>query len=261
MNALRRDPHSGSSALKLNQDELERYGRQMLLEGWGETGQLALKSSTVFIAGAGGLGSPVAIYLAVAGVGHIRICDVDALEPTNLNRQILHDHTRVGVNKATSARQTLELTNPNVKVTPITDRIEAHNVDTLVADADIILDCLDNFPTRYVLNECAIRKGIPLVHGSIWGMEGRLSFFQPPETPCLQCLIPEAPPKGVFPVVGATPGVIGTLQALETLKYLTGSGVNRKGELLVWDGTRTEFLTFRITRDPDCAACGKGRSA
>jgi len=122
MNALRRDPPRGSSTL--NQDELERYGRQMLLDGWGEAGQFALKSSTVFIAGAGGLGSPVAIYLAVAGVGEIRICDVDALEPTNLNRQILHDHTRVGVNKAMSARQTLELTNPNVKVIPISDRIE-----------------------------------------------------------------------------------------------------------------------------------------
>jgi len=240
----------------LNRDEIERYGRQMLLDGWGEGGQLSLKSSTVFIAGAGGLGSPVAIYLAVAGVGRIRICDVDALEPTNLNRQILHDHTRVGKNKALSAQQTLALVNPNVEVTPITDRIEAHNVDALVGDADIMLDCLDNFPTRYVLNECAIRKKIPLVHGSIWGMEGRLSFFQPPATPCLQCLIPEPPPKGVFPVVGATPGVIGTLEALETLKYLTGTGANLKGKLLVWDGTRMEFRTFRIARDPDCPACG-----
>lgn len=243
--------------MRLVQEELDRYGRQMLLDGWGEAGQLALKSSTVFIAGAGGLGSPVAIYLAVAGVGHIRICDLDALEPTNLNRQILHDHTRVGKNKALSAQQTLALTNPNVVVTPITDRIEAHNVDELVGDADILLDCLDNFPTRYVLNECAIRKKIPLVHGSIWGMEGRLSFFQPPETPCLQCLIAEPPPKGVFPVVGATPGVIGTLEAIETLKYLTKSGPNLKGELLVWDGTCMEFRRFRIAKDPDCPACGK----
>jgi adenylyltransferase/sulfurtransferase len=239
----------------LTDAEQARYGRQLLLDGWSEAGQLTLKSSTVFIAGAGGLGSPVAIYLAAAGVGHIRICDVDVLEPTNLNRQILHDHTRVGMKKALSAAQTLALTNPHVEVTPLTDRIEAHNVDALVGNADIILDCLDNFQTRYVLNECSLRKNIPLVYGSIWGMEGRLSVFRPPTTPCLQCLIPEPPPKGVFPVVGATPGVIGTLQAIETLKFLTGTGTNLLGKLLVWDGTRMEFRILRIARDPQCPVC------
>lgn len=247
--------------MSLTQDEAERYARQMLLDGWGEPGQLSLKSSTVFIAGAGGLGSPVAIYLAVAGVGHIRICDSDVLELTNLNRQVLHDHTRVGDNKALSAQQTLALVNPNVEVTPIVDRIDENSVDALVGEADIILDCLDNFQTRYVINRCAIRKKVPLVHGSIWGMEGRLSVFQVPATPCLQCLVPEPPPKGLFPVVGATPGVIGTLQALETLKHLTGVGSNLKGELLVWDGTRMKFSTFRIRQDPDCPACGTLRRA
>src|SRR5664280_32089 len=185
--------------MNLTTDEKARYGRQMLLDKWGEEGQRRLKASSVFIAGAGGLGSPAAIYLAVAGVGRIRICDMDSLEPTNLNRQILHDHTRVGVNKSISARQTLALTNPHVEVTALTERIAADNVDSLVGDADIILDCLDNFATRYVLNEAAARLRIPLVYGSVWGMEGRLNFFQPPETPCLRCLFPEGPPKGTFP--------------------------------------------------------------
>lgn len=243
--------------MQLNDDEQKRYGRQMLLDGWGEAGQLKLKRSRVFIAGAGGLGSPVAIYLAVAGVGQLRICDMDVLEPTNLNRQILHDHTRVGHRKALSAQQTLQVVNPNVEIVPFTDKIEAHNVDDIVGNVDIIVDCLDNFPTRYLLNECAIRKQIPLVYGSIWGMEGRLSFFRPPVTPCLQCLIPEPPPKGVFPVVGATPGVIGTMQAMETLKYLTGVGSNLTGKLLVWDGSRMEFRTFRIARDPACPVCSR----
>jgi molybdopterin/thiamine biosynthesis adenylyltransferase len=219
--------------MNLTTDELGRYGRQILLDNWGEEGQQRLKTSTAFIAGAGGLGSPAAIYLAVAGVGRIRICDMDSLETTNLNRQILHDHTRVGLNEAVSARQTLELTNPHVEVTALTETISADNVDRLVGDADIIMDCLDNFATRYVLNDAAARLRIPLVFGSVWGMEGRLSFFQPPATPCLRCLFPEGPPKGTFPVVGVTPGVIGTLEALEALKFITGVGANLKGKLLV----------------------------
>jgi len=243
--------------MQLSPDEASRYARQMLLDGWGEAGQQKLKDATVFIAGAGGLGSPAAIYLAVAGVGHLRICDMDTLEPTNLNRQILHDHTRVGWNKAVSARQTLSLVNPHIDVAEFTETITAETVDRLVGEADIIVDCLDNFATRYLLNETAMRKRIPLVFGSVWGLEGRLSFFQPPETPCLRCLFSEGPPKGTFPVVGVTPGVIGTLEALEALKFLTGAGPNLKGKLLVWDGAAATFRTFPIARDPRCPVCGK----
>jgi len=243
-----------------SEQELKRYNRQMMMEGWGEETQQKLKNSTVFIAGAGGLGSPVSIYLAVAGVGRIRICDFDSPDWSNLNRQILHNHNRVGTNKAISAKQTLEELNPDIEVTAFPDRITANNVDELVGDSVLIMDCMDNFPTRFVLNECAIRKGIPLVYGSIWGMEGRLSFIQSPETPCLKCIFPESPPQEVFPVVGATPGVIGTMQALEAIKFLTGQGETLKGKLLVWDGTKVEFKKFKAYKDPECTTCGGDRS-
>ena len=239
-----------------SEEELKRYNRQMLMEGWGEETQKKLKRSTVFIAGAGGLGSPVSIYLAVAGIGNIRICDFDAPDWSNLNRQILHNHSRIGTNKALSAKQTLEELNPDITVEAFTNKITADNVDMLVGDADLIMDCMDNFPTRFVLNECAMRKGIPLVFGSIWGMEGRLSFIKSPETPCLRCIYPEAPPQEVFPVVGATPGVIGTMQALEAVKYLTGIGENLKGKLLVWNGSKVEFKSYKTFKDPECQTCG-----
>jgi molybdopterin/thiamine biosynthesis adenylyltransferase len=239
-----------------SEEELRRYNRQMLMEGWGEETQERLKHATVFVAGAGGLGSPVSIYLAVAGIGNIRICDFDAPDWSNLNRQILHNHSRLGTNKAVSAKQTLLEMNPDISVTAFTDRIVADNVDSLIGESEIIVDCMDNFPTRYLLNEVAIRKGIPLIFGSIWGMEGRLSFLKPPETPCLRCIYPEAPPSETFPVVGATPGVIGSLQALEAIKYLTGIGKPLKGKLMVWDGGRTEFKNYRAYKDPQCPACG-----
>jgi adenylyltransferase/sulfurtransferase len=241
--------------MQFSEEELKRYHRQMMMDGWGREIQEKLKNSTVFIAGAGGLGSPVSIYLAVAGIGNIRICDFDSPDWSNLNRQILHDHTRIGTNKAVSAKQTLEKLNPSVTVTAFSEKIVAGNVDELVGGADIVLDCMDNFPTRYLLNESAIRKRIPLVYGSIWGMEGRLSFIQSPETPCFRCVFPEAPPSEVFPVLGATPAVIGSLQALEAIKYLTGIGKNIKGKLLVWDGAATEFRTFKTPKDPQCPTC------
>ena len=244
--------------MAFTEEELKRYTRQMMMEGWGEVTQQKIKDSTVFIAGAGGLGSPVSIYLAVAGVGTIRVCDFDSPDWSNLNRQILHNHGRIGINKAISAKQTLEELNPHITVQAFTDKIVEENVDELVGNADLILDCMDNFPTRYLLNECAIRKKIPLVHGSIWGLDGRLTFIQSPETPCLKCYFPESPPKEVFPVLGATPGVVGTLQAMEALKYLSGVGKLLKGKLLVWSGHDMSFRSFKGYKDPQCPSCGRG---
>lgn len=232
-----------------------RYQRQMLIDGWGEKGQKKLKNATVFIAGAGGLGSPVSIYLAVAGVGKIIICDFDNVEITNLNRQILHSHTRIGINKAISAKITLIGINPDVEVVPVTEKITTENAFELIGEAQIILDCMDNLETRYILNEVAVKKGIPLVFGAIHGVRGMLSFIQPPETPCLRCIFPEAPPEETFPVLGATPGVIGAFQSLEAIKYLVGVGKNLKNKLLVWDGMSGEFKTFKAQKDPLCPVC------
>lgn len=242
--------------MELTDEELQRYNRQIILNGWGIEKQKRLKKSSVFIAGAGGLGSPVAIYLAVAGVGNIRICDYDSPDITNLNRQILHNHTRIGINKAISAKMTLEELNPHINIEAIPYKITEDNVEELIGDSEIIVDCMDNFHTRYILNKFAIMKNIPLVHGSIWGLEGRVSFIKAPETPCLRCLFPESPPAETFPVVGVTPGVIGTIQATETIKYLTGIGKLLKNVVLVWSGYDMSFKQFKGFKDPECIDCG-----
>ena len=242
---------------QLSESEKSRYHRQMLIPEWGEKGQVRLKEATVFIAGAGGLGSPLSIYLAVAGVGTLRICDFGEPELSNLNRQILHDDTRIGKNKADSARETLARLNPDITVVALREKITDASVETLVGDADIIVDCLDNFDTRHVLNRYAVRHCIPMVHAGVYGMNGQLLFIQPPETPCLLCMHAGSVPTSIFPIVGATAGVMGCLEALETIKYLTGVGSNLKGCLLIWDGTIMEFTKIPLKKLPDCPVCGK----
>ncbi|MCX8044078.1 MAG: HesA/MoeB/ThiF family protein, partial [Desulfobacterota bacterium] len=204
-----------------------------------------------------GLGSPLSIYLAVAGVGTLRICDFGEPELSNLNRQILHDDTRIGRNKADSARETLTRLNPDISVIALQEKITDATVDHLVGEADIIVDCLDNFDTRHVLNRYAVKRRIPMVHAGVYGMNGQMMFIKPPETPCLWCMHAGSVPTSIFPIVGATAGVIGCLEALETLKHLTGVGINLKGCLLIWDGTTMEFTKIPLKKLPDCPVCGK----
>jgi adenylyltransferase/sulfurtransferase len=229
----------------------------MLISGWGQEGQCRLKASKVFIAGAGGLGSPVALYLAVAGVGEIRICDADTVDLSNLNRQILHSDARLGQPKADSAGATLREWNPSIRIVPLCVYLTQDNAEQVIGEPDIVIDCLDNYETRYLLNTYCIARRIPLVHGAVWGMSGQVTFLHPPETPCLRCLTPEPPPKSVFPVLGATPGTIGCLQAMEALKFITGVGTNLKGRLLTFDGDTMTFFTLKIRRVEACPDCGR----
>lgn len=241
----------------LTPDDKERFKRQIILPGWGEDGQKKVKQATVFIAGAGGLGSPVAIYLAAAGVGTLRICDCGEPELSNLNRQVLHSDDDIGTNKALSARETIATVNPHVTVEALSAKIVKENLADLVGDASIILDCMDNFPTRHVLNEYACTNRLPFVHAGVFGMSGQLTFIHPPETACLYCIFPGSPPSEIFPIVGATAGVIGTLEVLETLKYLTGKGTLLKNRMLFWDGEQMHFHEITLQKDPRCTVCGK----
>lgn len=239
----------------LSDNDRVRYQRQLSIPGWGEEGQIRIASARVFIAGAGGLGSPVAMYLAAAGVGEIRICDMDRIELSNLNRQILHNDERIGEYKAESAAKTLRQLNPDIRVIPVAEYLDRSNADRVIGKPDILIDCLDNYETRYLLNEYCIENGIPLVHGAIWGLVGQVSFLAPPETPCLLCIVPTPPPKQIFPVLGVTPGVIGCLQAMEALKYLVGIGSNLKGTMLFFDGEEMTFTPLLVRRNEACPAC------
>ncbi len=237
--------------------EIERYRRQIMIEGWEIAGQERLQSATVFVAGAGGLGSPVCEYLAACGVGTLRICDCGEPELSNLNRQILHDDSRIGMNKALSACQTLNRLNPHVNVIALPEPIADESIAGLAGDASLIVDCLDNFEARHVLNRYAVKQEIPLVHGAIHGLNGQLSVFNPPRTPCLACIFPPEVEREIFPVAGFTPGVIGLLQATETIKILLGLGSPLYGTLLIWDGALADFQKITICKSPACAVCGE----
>ena len=247
----------GGSDTVLTESEKDRYHRQMIFEGWGEDAQNKLKKSRVFVVGAGGLGSPVSIYLAVAGIGTIRICDFGEPELSNLNRQILHDDTRIGVNKAVSAKETLEKLNPDIIVDPIEEKITSENIETIIGDVDLIVDCLDNFDTRHIVNQYAVKKSIPMIHAGVYGMQGQMTFIKTPETPCLWCVNPGSPPPVVFPIVGATAGVMGCIQALEAIKYLSGVGSTMMGSLLIWDGTTMTFTSLPQNKILDCPVCSE----
>ena len=240
----------------LSNDERYLYSRQLNLPSWGEGAQIKLKRSRVFVAGCGGLGSPVCYYLGAAGVGTLILCDSDTVEPSNLNRQIIHRYDRVGTAKTESAQLTLANLNPFIHTEVIRERIEGHNAIDLVGDSDIIIDCLDNFASRHVINRVSVERGIPMVHAGVSGFIGQVTFLHPPETPCLACLIPGDRDDSPRDIIGATPGIVGSIQALEALKYLAGTGETLKNRLLFIDGFAMRFETVTVAKTTRCNVCG-----
>jgi molybdopterin/thiamine biosynthesis adenylyltransferase len=241
----------------LTREERERYDRQIMLYGFGEEGQEKLKLARVFIAGVGGLGSPASIYLAAAGVGTIRIVDQDKVELSNLNRQVLHWDENIGRRKADSAEAKLKKLNPGIKIEATAATITEANVSQLVADSDLIVDAMDNLPTRYLLNKTAIEKGIPFFHGAVYGFEGRAMTIIPGKTACLNCVYHGVTiPEEKFPVIGVTPAVIGCIQATEVIKYIVGLGELLTNRLLTYDALRMTFTELKVKKDPSCEHCG-----
>jgi molybdopterin/thiamine biosynthesis adenylyltransferase/rhodanese-related sulfurtransferase len=247
----------------MTQDQRIRYHRHLLLPEVGEKGQLRLLESKVLLLGAGGLGSPAAMYLAAAGVGTIGIIDMDVVDSSNLQRQILHTLDRVGMRKVDSAKMTLTAMNPDVNVVTYDTRLAADNILEIFDGYDVIVDGTDNFPTRYLVNDAALLKRIPVVHGSIFRFEGQVTVFDPFIGPCYRCMIPEPPPAELAPscaeagVLGVLPGIIGSLQAIEAIKMLLGLGEPLVGRLLTYDALEQSFRTFKVRRDPACPACGE----
>jgi adenylyltransferase/sulfurtransferase len=240
----------------LTPSERDRYDRQIMIREIGQEGQEKLKRSRVVIAGAGGLGSPIAIYLTAAGIGMIRVIDHDQVALSNLNRQILHWEEDVGRKKVDSARTKLRNLNSGVEIEAIAETITEGNVSQLVDGCDVIVDAMDNLPTRYLLNRCAIEKNIPFFHGAVNGFEGRVMTIIPRETACLRCMYRGPVPQEKFPVIGVTPAVIGCIQATEVIKYLVGIGKLVTNRLLIYDGLKVAFTEFKVNKNPNCDHCG-----
>jgi molybdopterin/thiamine biosynthesis adenylyltransferase len=248
----------------LSPEQRNRYHRHTLLPEVGEAGQQKLLASKVLLLGAGGLGSPAALYLAAAGVGTLGIIDMDAVDASNLQRQILHNMDRIGERKVDSAKKTITTLNPDVDVVAYDVRLAADNVLDIIDGYDVIVDGTDNFPTRYLVNDASLLKQIPVVHGSIFRFEGQATVFSPYVGPCYRCLIPEPPPPELAPscaeagVLGVLPGIVGSIQAIEAIKLLLGLGDPLIGRLLAYDSLEQAFRTFKVNRDPLCPACGDG---
>lgn len=246
----------------LTDAQAKRYSRHLLVPEVGEQGQLKLLDAKVLLIGAGGLGSPAALYLAAAGVGTLGIIDADVVDDSNLQRQVIHNTSRIGEYKAESARETINALNPDVTVKTYVERLDESNVRQLVEEYDVILDGTDNFPTRYLLNDAAVIANKPVVHGSVFRFEGQVTVFKPYDGPCYRCLYPTPPPPALAPscaeagVLGVLPGIIGLLQATETIKLLLGIGEPLVGRLLTYDALAGEFNELHLYRDPECEACG-----
>src|SRR4051812_9531547 len=247
----------------LTPEQRTRYHRHILLPEVGEAGQQKLLESKVLLLGAGGLGSPAALYLAAAGVGTLGIVDMDVVDASNLQRQILHNMDRIGERKVDSAKKTLTDLNPDVDVVTYDVRFGADNVLDIIDGYDVIVDGTDNFPTRYLLNDASLLKRIPVVHGSIFRFEGQVTVFDPYNGPCYRCLLPEPPPAELAPscaeagVLGVLPGIVGSVQALEAIKVALDLGDPLIGRLLAYDALEESFRNFNVRRDPQCPACGE----
>lgn len=248
----------------MTQDQAIRYSRHTMLPEVGEEGQVKLLKAKVLAIGAGALGSPVSLYLAAAGVGTFGIVDDDTVDASNLQRQVVHATDRLGTPKVESAAKTIKGINPDVKVVPFQTRLSSDNVLDIIKDFDVIVDGVDNFPTRYLLNDAALKLNKPVIHASIYRFEGQVTSFIPDEGPCYRCLYPEPPPPDMAPscqeagVLGVLPGVVGVLQATEAIKIILGLGKTLAGRLVMYDALNSKFREMKLRRDPKCPTCGEG---
>lgn len=258
----RSSPRSRASGVDLSQEELLRYSRHLILPEVGTEGQKALKAARVLLVGAGGLGSPLGLYLAAAGVGRIGLVDFDYVDFTNLQRQVLYGTKDVGRRKLEAACERLRDVNPNAEIVPYEARLCSENALEIVAEYDVVIDGTDNFPTRYLVNDACVLTGKPNVYGSIFRFEGQVSVFATREGPCYRCLYAEPPPPGLVPscaeggVLGVLPGIVGTIQANEAIKLILGAGEPLVGRLLLFDALRTRFRELKVRKNPACPICG-----
>jgi adenylyltransferase/sulfurtransferase len=243
-------------------EQIERYSRHIILPEVGGVGQRKMLDAHVLLIGAGGLGSPAAYYLAAAGIGHLGIVDFDTVDLSNLQRQIIHSTERIGMLKTESAKKTIAALNPDVKVTLFNERINSQNIRELFEGYDYIVDGSDNFATRFLINDACVLMNKVNIHGSIFRFEGQATVFDPKNGPCYRCLYPEPPPPGLVPncqeggVLGVLAGIIGNIQAVETLKLVLGIGESLAGKLLIYDALNTEFRKLKLKRDANCPVCG-----
>jgi molybdopterin/thiamine biosynthesis adenylyltransferase len=247
----------------MSAEQRERYSRHLLIPEIGEAGQQKLLDARVLLLGAGGLGSPAALYLAAAGVGTLGIVDNDVVDLSNLQRQVIHSTERIGIPKVESAQETIHGLNPDVEVVTYQTRLDASNIMEIIEGWDVIVDGLDNFPTRYLLNDASVRLQIPVVSASILGFDGQLSVFKPYDGPCYRCLFPEPPPAELAPscgangVLGVLPGTMGLLQATEVVKLIVGAGDPAIGRLLLYDALAATLTEVKVRRDPECPICSR----
>jgi adenylyltransferase/sulfurtransferase len=256
-------PEAGNSSAALSKEEIMRYSRHLIMPEVGMDGQLKLKQAKVLCIGTGGLGAPLGLYLAAAGVGRIGLVDFDKVDLTNLQRQILFDTKDIGLPKIEAATNRLRGLNPDIQIDTFETRLTSENALDILKDYDIVVDGTDNFPTRYLVNDACVILGKPNVYGSIFRFEGQITIFAYPGGPCYRCLYPEPPPPGLVPscaeggVLGVLPGIVGAIQAAETLKLIIGKGESLVGRLLLFDALAMRFRELKLRKNPECPVCGE----